>query len=283
MTRFRRTRLTLYADESVHESLGFVATAFIVSDRDLEGPVGEALRFAGLEPERDEFKSGAYMASNPAMQKARDSLLQLAGHIPKVALVFSPNRRRSQLGKECLRALESVLRRNGIRPDRVDAFFDEGIFSSAAQAEQIRSSRPFLQPLRFHPEQNSRVCLGIQVADAVAHSAAQIVREFLTGNPKSVKIGGPGTGYPGDAEAPLGWALLMTLRHSFFTRPVVGKGEPFDPETDPVIVGPEDDPVDAGINPELIGWGVQIGDDFSEDLRNAVQGTLGKIWLGCIH
>ena len=50
--------------------------------------------------------------------------------------------------------------------------------------------------------------MGIQVADAVAHSFARILKEELTREKKLVDIGGRGTGYPKGTKAPLGWELL---------------------------------------------------------------------------
>ncbi len=134
------------------------------------------------------------------------------------------------------------------------------------------------------PEEDSRSCVGIQVADAVAHSFGQIIKAALTGNEKMIDIGGPNTGYSGGTEAPLGWSLLMNLRYALLTRPIIHNGEPYLAECDPVVLDPaNDDPVDFGQHPTLLGWGVQVAPEADASLRQAVEQKLGRIWLGCIH
>jgi len=99
-----------------------------------------------------------------------------------------------------------------------------------------------------------------------------------------VDIGGPNTGYPKGTEAPLGGSLLMNLRYALFTRPVIYNGEPYPAASDPVIIDPmKDDPVDFGIHPILLGWGVQVAPESDSELRQAVDKVLGRLWLGCIH
>jgi len=141
-----------------------------------------------------------------------------------------------------------------------------------------------LRGCEIHAEEDSVKCRGIQVADAVAHSFGQIVKSAVTGNEKTIDIGGPNTGYPAGTEAPLSWALLMNLRSAVLTRPIVYDGGSYDSASDPVVIDPEyDDPVDFGQNPILLGWGVQVAPETSSELREAVEKRLGKIWLGCIH
>jgi hypothetical protein len=99
-----------------------------------------------------------------------------------------------------------------------------------------------------------------------------------------IDIGGPNTGYQEGTEAPLGWSLLMNLRYALFTRPVVYNGKPYPATSDPVIIDPmRDDPVDFGIHPILLGWGVQVAPEAGTELRQAVDKELGRLWLGCIH
>ena len=76
----------------------------------------------------------------------------------------------------------------------------------------------------------------------------------------------------------------MSLRYSLFTRPIAGDGQRYPPEVDPVVLDPvRDDPVECGRNPILLGWGIQVAPDASAEVRYAVERSLGKIWLGCIH
>lgn len=274
---------TCYVDESIHISCGFVATALVFATRSLEGAVAAELRSAGLVPGKDEFKSRSRMDRNPRMREVRDRLIALAGSRARVAVVFGPFDRRT-VGKQSLQALQSTLVRNGIRPSRVRVYFDRGIFQSAKDATRLHRLFSFLQACKIHPEEDSCIRLGIQVADAVAHSFAQVLKEKLTGRVKEVDIGGPGTGYPDGLKAPLGWSLLMSLRNALMTRPVIQGGGRYSAATDPVVLDPEfDDPVTYGQHPVLLGWGIQVAPEAADPLRQGVEQGFGKIWLGCIH
>ena len=68
-----------YVDESIHDSCGFVATAFVFAEENFEKTVEEVLLEAGLSPPSEEFKSSARMDSDSKMKLARDGLLDLAG------------------------------------------------------------------------------------------------------------------------------------------------------------------------------------------------------------
>ena len=84
--------------------------------------------------------------------------------------------------------------------------------------------------------------------------------------------------------APLGWHLLMALRDALLTRPMVYRGEKYLAAADPVVLDPRhDDAANYGQNPILLGWGVQVAPEASDDLRYAVERSLGRIRLGCIH
>jgi hypothetical protein len=272
-----------YIDESIHDSCGFVATSFVFAGESFEKTVEEVLRDAGLSPPSQEFKSSARMDLDSNMQLARNGLLALSGSKAKVAVFFGPFNR-ATLGKHTLQALQSVVVRNGINPAALSVYCDEEIFPSEKEALRLHGLFNFLSQCRIYPRENSRKRLGIQVADAVAHSFGRILKEELTGKQKLVDIGGPGTGYEEGTLAPLGWELLMTLRYGLMTRPMVKGGEPYDAARDPVVLDPEnDDPVGYGQHPVLLGWGVQTAPEADDSLRQGVERAFGRIWLGCIH
>lgn len=77
-----------YIDESIHDSCGFVATAFVFAEDGFEKIVEEALRDAGLSPPSEEFKSSAPMDSDSRMQAARNRMLALAGSKAKVGRIL---------------------------------------------------------------------------------------------------------------------------------------------------------------------------------------------------
>lgn len=140
-----------------------------------------------------------------------------------------------------------------------------------------------LSLIEFHPEQDSKTCLGIQLADAVANSMAQVVREEIIEDPKFIDIGGDNTGYPEGTEAELGWALLMGVRYSLFSRPVVRIDQKHDPRINPLTYTDNDDQVELAMHPELIGWGIHLGKNVAAKVNEIVKQKLGRIWLGCIH
>jgi hypothetical protein len=272
-----------YVDESVHDNLGFVTMAFVFGGEGLDAAVADALKTSGLDPATEEFKSGAYMAHNPRMQAARDALFEVIRKEAEVAVVFAPRHHTVLLGKQCLQALQSVLIRNGIPPNHLTIHVDEGIFASEAEAKRLIGIFRFLASATFRASESSQRCRGIQLADLMAHTFAQIVCEAITGQLKLVDVGAPDTGYEKGFQMPLSVFLLVGIRHSIMARGMVYEGEIFDPATDPVVLGPDDDPVEYGQNPEVFGWGVQVAPEAHDTLRQAVRQMLDRIWLGCMH
>lgn len=75
----------------------------------------------------------------------------------------------------------------------------------------------------------------------------------------------------------------MSLRNALFTRPTVLPGEKYSAAADPVVLDIHDDPATYGQHPTLLGWGVQVAPEAPDNLRQAVERSLGRIWLGCVH
>ena len=272
-----------FIDESIYDSLGIVVTAFVFSDSQFENQVTEALQQAGINVPHDEYKSSSRMDSNEHMRNARDMLLSLASNSSKIAVFFGPFSR-PHLGRQTLQAVQSVLLRNSIEPSSLSIYFDQEIFPSKEEAARLKAVFHFLEDSKIYAYEDSRKRIGIQVADAVAHSFGQIIKASLSDKQKMIDISGPNTGYAPGTEASLGWSLLMTLRHALFTRPIVYNGEQYSPQCDPVVLDPmNDDVVDFAQHPTLLGWGVQVAPEADASLRQAVEGELGRIWLGCIH
>jgi hypothetical protein len=96
-------------------------------------------------------------------------------------------------------------------------------------------------------------------------------------------VGGADNGYAEGTMMPLSEFLLAKFRYRILARRMAYDGEEFDPATDPVIIGPDDDPVTYGQYPEAVGWGIQVSQEISDAVRQAVFRTLDRIWLGCMH
>jgi hypothetical protein len=277
------TEMHCYIDESIHERLGFFAIGFVFTVDDPNEAVRAALKSVGMDPDGDEFKSGAFMSDNTQMQDARKALLGVVNAMASVGVVFAARTAPVRLGKQCLQALQSMLIRNGIRSEGLTVHVDEGIFQSTSEAQYLIRVFHFLASAILRPYERSHACRGIQLADLTAHLFAQVVREHLTGEQKMVDVGGANTGYPSGTLMPLSIALIASVRSRVLARRMVYEGDKFDPATDPVVIGPDDDPVTYGQNPEVFGWGVQVTPDASENLRRAVVESLGRVWLGCMH
>jgi hypothetical protein len=274
-----------FVDESVYDDLGIVITAFIFTAEEFDAQVTSVLSSSGIDTPREEFKSSARMDADPRMRVARESLLRLARSASRIGIFVGPFSR-SRLGRQVLQAAQSVVLRNAHAIDRatLSIYFDQEIFPSDEEAERLHGLFEHLKPSRIFGTEDSKLRVGIQVADCVAHSFGQIVKAAIKGRDKAVDVSGPDSGYAAGTEAPLGWVLLMSLRHALLTRPIVYRGEAYPPECDPVVVDPiHDDPVDFGQHPVLLGWGVQVAPEANESLRQAVEGVLGRVWLGCTH
>jgi Protein of unknown function (DUF3800) len=279
----RPTFTRCYVDESIHASHDFVVTAMVFTDSEFEGKVFDALAAAGLNPPNEEYKSGMRMDIDPRMRHARDSLLRLTNVGAKVAVVVGPSHRPS-LGRQVLQALQSVIVRNAIERKGLDVFFDREVFASQKEAMRLHAFFAALQGAAVHAHQDSKLRAGIQAADAVAHSFGQIIKEAIVGTPKMIDIGGEQSGYPRGTMVSLGWELLMRLRYSLLTRPVVHGDREYPTECDPAVLDPEnDDQVDFGQHAVLLGWGVQVAPESEAELRLRVEQALGRLWLGCMH
>jgi hypothetical protein len=213
-----------FFDESVHDRGNFVLGAFVYRVPNPQESIAAALTAAGLVPGRDEFKSGARMKDDPRQQAARAGLKAILWDGSKIALVVIPASSRSQLGGEALRALSSFLDVNMLGQQNHQVYLDGGLFPSvtAARAQAISACLPSTCDL--YPEADSKVVLGLQLADLVAHSASVMLLERMGAIGKTVKAG-RNSGYDPDTEIRIGFELWAGLRHDFFGGPIP------DPET----------------------------------------------------
>ncbi|HXV67998.1 MAG TPA: hypothetical protein VD738_03660, partial [Nitrospira sp.] len=201
MSSSERRPTQCYIDESIHTDERFVVTSFVFASGRFDRVVAGVLKKHGLIPGKDEVKSTARMDQNPRMRAARDGLLELAGSKIQVAVYVGPIESwrlgrfgRAALGKHTLQALQSTLIRNSLRPSRLSLYFDRDLFASPREAVRLFELFHYLHPCGFHPKEDSRRRLGLQVADTVANSFGQILKEHARGKPKMVEIGGKGTG-----------------------------------------------------------------------------------------
>lgn len=275
----------IFVDESIHENLGFIVSAFVCSKPEINDLISSNLVSANMRPGVDEFKSSYYMKGRPNLQALRDRLICLARTKCKIALLFSSSRNRSALGDATIAALNTIALRNGLYEYELSVFFDQNIVRSVKTGSKIAEQVGIPSSVNLYFNQDSRRILGIQIADAVASLSGQILRERVSGMRKSVHIGGPDTGYEEGVMADLGWSLLMDLRYSFFVQQVIlgDRMDYEDSERNPLIVSTEDELIEKSMNPQLYGWGVFISSDLNPKIRAVVESMFKNLWLGCIH
>jgi hypothetical protein len=253
-----------YFDESIHERGGFIVGAYIYG-HDADPGVARALRACGLQPGVDEFKSSALMAQHPEQLALRDHLFDLLRQYRLGVLVMASEARGS-LGGEALRALDQIARSNSLTKVGLTASFDEGIFSSINQALELSAALKIDGYCEVRPEQDSRIVMGIQLADLAAHTCATMLLESLGLVRKHVKAG-PNSGYDPYLNLELGFELWARLRYRFFfAGPVDGRDEMYQGAL-----------VNVGTN------GLYIAETCSEHLRAVADERFGRLYLGCIH
>jgi hypothetical protein len=251
-----------YVDDSVHERGNFILCAAVYSRTELGSEIQSELERAGLTPGTDEFKSGIRMDRNPRMMELRSALMSDIGGNRHIAIIVAPITQRSRLGSVVLNALTQFIDGNEIVDRSGDVFIDQGMFSSATNGAREAATYTALSGYRINVEQDSRVVLGIQLADLAAHTCAVMLLDQLGLVTKTVKAG-ENSGYDPEMDLELGFALWGQIRYSFFRRQ--------HPDRDPE-------------NPLLdTRSGLFIDPTSSTELVDAALARFGNVWMGCIH
>lgn len=256
-----------YFDESIQSAAGFIAGAWVYAHEDLTDHVHGALRTAGLEPPREEFKSGARMSTNPVQARARSALKGMIHELQlRLGTVVVPTASRSALGCEALKALGKFIKANRLTGTGHDVFVDAGV---ALEANSIQTFRADTMGTKCHVHtgQDSRIIGGIQIADLAAHTMGIMLLTHLGLLSKTVKAGA-GSGYDPKLEIDLGFELWGGIRHSYFKGP------------QPIPRG--DDPL-GDLVFEVEPYGLHIAEGCSEPLRAAARERFGTFYMGCIH
>jgi hypothetical protein len=224
------------------------------------------------------------MINNPRMQDLRINYFNILRSKTKIAVLVTSSYEQEILGQEILKALANVIRKNGLKGHNLHILFDTGLCNSASINQQSAELQEDLKEARLMFDQDSKSVLGIQLADAVAHTIAQILKEHITGKSKKIILS-EAYGYDNQTEFELGWTLLMDLRYSFFVRRVFYKSNSrtMDPRTEPLLIDDDEDIVQFVQHPELFGWGVFVSNNCTDELKIAVKEVFDKVWLGCIH
>lgn len=253
-----------YFDESIQRSAGFIVGAFVYAKDKPDSEVYAALSRSGLRPRVEEFKSGAYMASNPAQVRAREELYGILSGT-RLGLVVAPANRRQDMGKEALLGLKKILSTNEFTNPQHQASFDRGLFHNRAAALRIATEVGVPPKCVLHFEQDSKVVAGLQLADLVAHTCGIMLAETMGFLHKNVTI--VEEGYP-ETEINLGVKLWAMLRHKFFAA-----GPP----------PPDTWKSQLDFQVDVASRGLHVAASCSDALRNAALDRFGRMYVGCIH
>jgi hypothetical protein len=254
-----------YFDESIHDTAGFIVGAFVFSENDPMDVVSAALTTAGMDPGRDEFKSGASVAIDPRQAVARDSL-EKSIYGMRIALVVTPREERPNLGLHAIHALTKFVNANAELRGPLSMSFDEGVFSSRDHGRSVTDCEPALSNIAFRFDVDSREVMGVQIADLVAHGASTMLRESMGLITKTVKAG-ENSGYDPELDLAIGWSIWARFRYSFLHGPSVHAEEERFPS--PIV--------------NVSDFGLFVAPTCSEELRQNAEARFGTMYLGCIH
>jgi hypothetical protein len=256
--------MPFYFDESIHERGGFILGAYVYGP-DPTVAIDTALRSVGMEPGRDEYKSSAPMTEGSVHPELRRELNKILQWTYRYGVVVLPSEERSTLGREALIGLAKICRSNRLDGSPQTAYFDQGIFATAAQVIDWAQDLGLSAHCEVLPEQDSRLVRGLQLADLVAHTCATMLLGTLGLVTKQVKAW-PNSGYDPDLDIDLGFELWAGLRHQFFS-----SGLPDDIRSNEEMV--------VDVEP----YGLHIAEACDASLREAAHRRFAKQYLGCIH
>jgi hypothetical protein len=255
-----------YFDESIHQNWKFTLGAFVYAERDLDEVVAEALRQSGLTPRIDEFKSGARMDRSPQQTCARKHLRSVVHNHCRIGIVVVPDSPRQLLGSEAFCGLKKILSTNHFESTQHKAFFDQGIFATAAISKSAGETLGDVAPACFF-EQDSRQVLGLQLADLVAHTCAMMLLAELGLAKKMVKAG-KNSGYDPDSDMELEFELWASVRYNFFA-----------------AAPPPPDQWESQLDfqVDVKARGLHVAAACDPGVREAALARFGSMYLGCIH
>jgi hypothetical protein len=248
----------LFFDDSHHRRGGFLLGAYTLFESDPAGRIATALTDAGFQPGMDEYKSRHPHASDERWKTLRQSLYRIAAEAT-IGIVVAPFEDRARFGLHALCGLAHILRENDITKP-ILAFFDEGLFRSAAAFARWRTECGLPDEVGLSPECDSRTVLGIQVADLVAHTCSVVLLGRLGIADKTLHSEEEG-------EYQLSFEMWARLRYNFFRRPV----------TDPGLR----EAAKGGLVDSA--GGLYIAPGTGVEVAEVADARFGKTWLGCIH
>lgn len=253
-----------YLDDSKHHRFGFSMAAFVICDTDPTEHVGSVFRQFGYDGENFEYKSSTKMVGDQQLQALRDALKAFIGRQCKIAVCVVDGDKR--LGPAALKLLSAALSHPSLEGQSHKVFFDQGLFQSKTAGSVLANKDTNLRHCDLYFEQDSRMHLGIQLADIVAHTCSTMLLEALGHMTKKVTLDAPGDSVYDGLEVELGFEMWAGIRYAFLARSKQNPKDDFDLA-----------------NVDVYPWGLFIDDSTSENISSAAMKRFGVNYLGCIH
>ena len=253
----------LYFDESIRDRGGFIVGALVISDSDLSHLVRGLWRGMGLDSDSFEYKSSSFKLGDSHGQQQRGIMRGLL-HSSRLALTVCPNADRQRLGTHCLSLVSQLLETGLLSAGQHNLYIDQNIVIPARERDSLAS-----RGVSVHPNQDSRVVAGLQVADHAAHALGGMLLEEM-GLVRKMVVAGEGSGYDPDLEIELGFELWASLRYALLGRNEKVEG-----------LSPLGDLANAYFRIE--GYGLYIAPSCEHQLATHVRKRFGINYLGCIH
>lgn len=248
-----------YFDDSIHDDAGFITGCLVYSEEDLNTKVYNALLKCGLDPEKDEHKSGKRIFGNDKLMQLRSEIFGISG-LSKIALTFVPRNKRESLFIHGLNLYYKVVENNDLPKSGNKIFFDQGIFEQKEYSKNI--------PIKYGElfcHQDSKLTRGIQVADFLAHICSMMLKEKLGLLKKSIPAG-ENSGYDPEMMIDIGFTFWASIRYQYFQ-------------------GLKDVSEESAARGHMNvkDYGLLISDDFEPELKEKIQERFEYNYLGCIH
>jgi len=189
---------------------------------------------------------------------------EFAAHRIQLSIVVAPDSPRQVLGNEAIYGFKKILSTNRFESTQHQAFFDQGIFATAAIGKTATETLGDIS-LACFCEQDSRQVLGLQVSDLVAHTCAVMLLAELGVVKKTVKTG-ENSGYDPDSDMELEFELWAGVRYNFFAaaRP------------------PDQWKSQLDFQVEVESRGLHVAATCDPEVRRAAVARFGSMYLGCI-
>lgn len=243
----------IFVDESIQSELGYICLGFAYCDQSPDQEISDALASAGLTPKVDEYKSGIRMVGAGSRHDLRDRIYRIVQTNCKVGVYIGPLSERPTLLESVIETASEIVKQNALnKPHAV--FVDEGLTGKDNTAASLALTAGC----------DSKLVMGIQLADFVAYHCSYLLKCTLTGKQKKVLIDSEPHPLSGQ-EVDLDWIVRTDFRRNFFAE----KRNIEEIEGDDWFF-------------KISGYGAFFSPNLREEVKAAAEETFGSMYLGCV-